>query len=66
MQVRGGVLFDDNGQVFEGELTAGRLGGLSTVTKGDVLAALDAADASAGDVLTADGDGGAEFAAIPS
>lgn len=54
MQVRGGVLFNDDGSVYEGSF-------------GDaVLAALGAGGASAGDVLTADGNGGAAFDELPA
>lgn len=64
MQVRGGVLFNDDGSVFEGTLDAAAIG--AEVTTAAVLSALGAGSAGAGDVLTADGDGGAAFAELPA
>jgi len=61
MYARGGVIFNDDGSVYEGPVTFG-----APVTQEEVLTALGADTAEAGDVLTADGAGGAAFAAPAS
>jgi hypothetical protein len=63
MKVIGGTLFNDDGSVFEGTLDVAAVGG---VTGAQVKAALGADTATVGQVLTADGNGGAAFDDLPT